>query len=77
MAQEVPFDCRVPRPSTGSLTPLGPFLPPLRQLQWMASSGHCTNIFSSSSTHMGTGATGRYWVQVRTETDPVLPVALY
>lgn len=59
---------RLPRaPSlTGSLTPLDPILLPIRQLQWMASSGHCTNIFSSSSTHMGTGATGRYWVQVRT-----------
>jgi hypothetical protein len=37
----------------------------VEQLAWIASAGHCANIFASGSTHLGTGATGRYWVQVR------------
>jgi hypothetical protein len=36
----------------------------LHQNQWFKSSGHCTNIFSSSFSHIGVANTGRYWVQV-------------
>lgn len=37
---------------------------PLKILSlWLASPGHCANIFGPSNTHVGIGNTGRYWAQ--------------
>ena len=32
-------------------------------LQWLGSGPHCNNVFSTSFTHIGVGAWGRYWTQ--------------
>lgn len=31
-------------------------------MQWLASSGHCSNLYSDFS-HFGVGNVGRYWTQ--------------
>lgn len=44
--------------------------------QWLASAGHCRNIFAGHS-HFGVGNTGRYWVQnmATTTAIPRYPIA--